>query len=101
MYLTQVIEQAYWDQKHLDANDRWIIAQAFAKREWVALTTQFLENLDPHHTLVGTTVNTLCGICDYWRECQDLTPTQLMFLVHHVIENWHQTSYAYRSRCVY
>ena len=93
MNLPELIENIWLDRTNLSTTAvNQAISKNYSDQELCAFTSQFLQGIDRQHSINGHIINTLWGICDYYREHRSITPRQRVYLIQNVIDHWDQLS---------
>jgi hypothetical protein len=98
MNLAELIENIVLD---LDQLDRTVINQAimanYSDKNLIELIWIFLRGIGNQHTVNGDLVWRLGDIADQFSHTHGLSPRQRVFVIQHIIENWHQISAEMRA----
>jgi hypothetical protein len=92
MRICDFIEELVVDNlKPLDKEKNQIIA-TYSDREWIWAVRIMLQGLPKYHTVRGDVVGQLWNISADFQHKVELTRDQRWFILHSLIENWHQMS---------
>lgn len=97
MQIYHSIEELSFLKQHISDTDLYEIAKMYPVDQWVRAATYFLNGLSPNHLMIGKTLDTMRGICQYYTEHEQITWKQQIYLVGHLIQNWQEISYEYRG----
>lgn len=97
MKIYHTIEELSFLKDHISDSDRIQVIKLFTQEQWVKAADYFLKGISNQHNMIGKTVDTMRGICQYYYEHHNITWKQLTYLVANLIENWQEISYEYRN----
>jgi len=72
------------------------ITGVISDNDLIALTNKWLIGISNKHQVPSKVVLTMQGICDFYRECQDLTTKQRIFVINNLIRYWDQMGLSMR-----
>ena len=98
MNLIELIEHLHLDLKQLDQNviNNEIIAN-YSDNDLVRLVEVFLRGIGSRHQIDGNTVYTLHDMCDYYREFNEFSRKQQVYIIQNVLKYWDQLSLESRA----
>lgn len=99
--LYDLIENANLDLHNLTDHQRLLICYAAEPGQWIRATEMFLRGIDAVHTIPSDQVVTLQGICQAYREHDNLTGRQQMYVSSRLIEHWAQLGVEMRATILY
>lgn len=91
MNLPELIENLHLDldQLNRDVINREIIAN-YSDKDLDRLILIFLEGIGARHHVPGTIVYTLADMSYQFKDYQEYTPKQQVYIIQNILENWNQ-----------
>ena len=98
MNLPELIENIVVDRNQLstDAITQVVLAN-YSNEEFVRLIRIFLRGIGNCHQVPGDLVYHLTDIADSYKEFGLLTPKQQVYVLHNIINQWHQIGLEMRA----
>jgi hypothetical protein len=91
MNLPELIENLSLDLEDLNRTAiNQVINQVYSCEDLINLCEIFLRGIGKQHQVNGHVISTLWGIQDYYRQYQDLTPKQRVYVIQNILNNWNQ-----------
>ena len=98
MNLPELIENIVLDRNQLSTSAiNQVVLANYSNEELVRLIRIFLRGIGNQHQVPGDTVYHLSDIANSYTEFGDLTPRQQVYVLHNIINNWHQVGIAMRA----
>lgn len=72
------------------------ISETISYNSLIDITKKWLVGISNKHQVPSKVVLTMQGICDFYRECGDLTTKQRVFIVSNLIRYWDQIGLSMR-----
>ena len=98
MRIYDLLETLNLDYPNLSEQQIWQVYEEYNTKQWIDATHRYLKELDRYHQVPGKVIHTLWGVCDYYREHQELTAKQAVYLVANLVRYWDQMSCLGRSQ---
>jgi hypothetical protein len=91
MNLPELIENIVLDRSQLSTSAiNQVVLENYTNKDFVQLIRIFLTGIGNQHQVSGDIVYHLSDIAHSYTEFGDLTPRQQVYVLHNIINNWHQ-----------
>lgn len=88
MNIFGLIETCYLERSQLNDQIRSQVCNEIRDRDLIRVALYLIDNLSRRNRMPGNEHTTVCGIIDWHREYQEITPRQKYFLFNAVVNNW-------------
>lgn len=98
MRLVELVEHLSLDLEDLDRTviNKHVLRE-YSDQDFCDLARTFTSGVRGNAQVPADVITTLWGICDWYREYEYLTPKQQVYVLHNVLDHWHQMSVASRA----
>jgi len=90
MNLYDFFEELNLEKQNITDELIYQITNELTHSDLINLTNKWLVGISNKHQVPGQVVLTMQGICDFYRECHDLTTKQQIFVVSNLVRYWDQ-----------
>ena len=92
MRICEFIEELVVDNLKPTDKQKNVIIAAYSDAEWIKAVRIMLQGLSRQHQVPGAVVCQLWNISADFQHRVELTRDQRWFILHSILENWHQMS---------
>jgi len=92
MRICEFIEELVVDNLKPTDKQKNVIIAAYSDAEWIKAVRIMLQGLSRQHQVPGAVVGQLWNISADFQHRVELTRDQRWFILHSILENWHQMS---------
>jgi hypothetical protein len=90
MNLYDFFEECSLEKQNITDQFVYEITNQIPASDLIKITNKWLVGISNKHQIPGKVILTMQGICDFYRECHDLTPKQRVFVINNLIRYWDQ-----------
>jgi hypothetical protein len=97
MRIYDKIEICWLEKNNITDAEIYEVLQSISDQELCNASGVFLRGIDTRHQVPGKVVHTFSGMCEWYREHEEYTNRQRVWIIRNLIDHWDQIGLQTRS----